>query len=108
MFTVIKNTNLKKGDNVAVLAGKDKGKTGKVISVDRKSMRVTVEAINMHTRFEKKHTGKPGQKISFPAPMSASKLILVCPNCGKGTRIGHQILENGKKQRICKKCKKAI
>ncbi len=108
MFTVINNTNLKKGDNVAVLAGKDKGKTGKIISVDRKTMRVTVEAINMRTRFEKKRGAKGGQKITFPAPMSASKLILVCPNCGKGTRIGHQILENGKKQRICKKCQKAI
>ncbi len=103
------STNLIKGDTVAVLAGKDKGKKGKIIAVDRKRGRITVEAINIHHRFEKaKQAGKAGQKLSFPAPMTAAKVILICPHCGKGTRIGHQLLESGKKQRICKKCQKAL
>ncbi|MDB4939986.1 MAG: ribosomal protein [Candidatus Doudnabacteria bacterium] len=101
-------TNLKKGDNVAVRAGKDKGKNGKIISVDRKSGRIIVEGINILHKFEKKKPNTPGQKISFPAAMTASKVILICPSCGKPSRISHQVLENGKKQRICKKCGKAI
>jgi len=103
------NTNLKKGDNVAILRGKDRDKTGKIISVDRKSGRIVVEGINILHKFQKKSGAKNvGQKISFPAPMNASKVILMCPQCGKATRIGHKILENGKKQRVCKKCQKAI
>lgn len=98
----------KKGDNVAVLVGKDKGKTGKVISVNRKDGKVVVEGLNVRTRFEKKRGNKGGQKISFPAPMNASKIILVCPNCSKGTRIGYKLMEDGSKQRVCKKCEKAI
>jgi large subunit ribosomal protein L24 len=101
-------TNLKKGDNVSVLIGKDKGKNGKIISVDRKSGRITVEGINVLHKFEKRKGQTAGQKVSFPGPMLASKVILVCPNCSKATRIGYQILENGKKQRVCKKCSKAI
>jgi|SRR5579872_1394789 len=102
------NTALKKGDTVVVLAGKDKRKSGKIIEVDRRAGTVTVESINIRTRFEKKQGTKAGTKVSFPAAMPASKLILVCPHCGKTTRVGHHFLENGSKQRICKKCKKAI
>jgi large subunit ribosomal protein L24 len=105
----IKNlTNLKKGDIVGVTVGKDKGKTGKIIEVSRINNRVVVEALNIRHKFEKKRGNQAGSKISFPAPMPASKVILICPNCGKATRIGHHILENGTKQRICRKCKKAI
>ncbi len=103
------NTNLKKGDNVGILRGKDKGKTGKIVSVNRKSGKVVVEGINILHKFEKKSaTTKTGQKISFAAPILASKAILICPDCGKGTRIGYKTLEDGKKQRVCKKCQKAI
>ncbi len=101
-------TNLKKGDSVQVLAGKDKGKKGKILSVDRKNGKVTVEGVNIVHKFEKRKGQTAGQKVSFPAYMTASKVQLVCPNCGKATRIGHKILENGKKQRVCKKCDKAI
>jgi large subunit ribosomal protein L24 len=101
-------TNLKKGDNVSVRAGKDKGKTGKIISVNRISGRIIVEGINILHKFSKKKGTTAGQKISFPGAMTASKVIMVCPACGKATRIGHKFLENGKKQRVCKKCAKAI
>src|SRR5258708_1290228 len=96
------NTSLKKGDNITVLTGKDAGKTGKIISVDRKTGKITVEGINVHHRFEKAKANKPGQKVSFPGQMFAGKVMLVCPSCGKPTRIGNKILENGKKQRVCK------
>jgi large subunit ribosomal protein L24 len=102
------NTSLKKGDNVAVLTGKDAGKTGKVISVDRKTGKITVEGVNVRHRFEKPKGNKAGQKVSFPAQMHAGKVMLVCPECGKQTRIGYKILENGNKQRVCKKCQKSI
>lgn len=101
-------TRLKKGDTVAVLTGKDKGKTGKIIEVDRHANKVTVEAVNTHTRFQKKQGTNAGTKVTFSAPMPAAKVILICPHCGKATRIGHHFLENGSKQRICSKCKKAI
>ncbi|GAC1412182.1 MAG: 50S ribosomal protein L24 [Candidatus Doudnabacteria bacterium] len=101
-------TNLKKGDNVAVRAGKDKGKSGKIITINRTTGRIVVEGINILHKFEKRKGTTAGQKISFPGAMTASKVILVCPSCGKASRIAHKVLENGKKQRICKKCGKAI
>ncbi len=103
------NTNLKKGDKIGMLRGKDKGKTGQIVSVNRKAGKIVVEGINILHKFEKKSATKnSGQKISFPAAFQASKAILICPSCGKGTRIGYKTLENGKKQRVCKKCQKAI
>lgn len=101
-------TSLKKGDTVSVLVGKDQGKTGKIIEVKRSTNKVVVEAINIHHKFQKPRGNQPGTKISFPSAMPAGKVILICPNCGKPTRIGHKFLENGTKQRVCKKCQKAI
>jgi large subunit ribosomal protein L24 len=101
-------TKLKKGDTVGVLVGKDKGKSGKIVDVDRKSGRAVVEGINIHHRFQKAKANTPGQKVSFAAGMAANKLVLLCPNCNKATRIGYKILENGKKQRVCKKCEKGM
>lgn len=99
----------KKGDTVSVLQGKDKGKSGKIIEVDRKTGKIVVEGLNIHHRFKKAQgSGQAGQKISFSAAMPASKVILICPNCNKATRISHNFLDNGAKQRICKKCGKAI
>ncbi len=100
--------NFKKGDTVSILAGKDADKTGKIISVDRKTGKITVEGINVHHRFDKGRGDHAGQKIAFPAAMPAGKAILICPSCGKATRIGYKVLEDGKKQRICKKCGKAV
>lgn len=107
--TIIKKgTNLKKGDTVALLAGKDRDSRGKVISVDRKTGKITVEGLNIHHRYEKAKGRNPGQKVSFPGTIPSGKVILICPSCSKATRIGFSFLENGTKQRICKKCKKAI
>ena len=96
--------NVKKGDTVIVLSGKDKGKQGKVLSVDPKAGKVVVEKINMVSRHQKpRKQGETGGIVQREAAMYASKVQVVCPKCNKGTRIAHKI-ENGKKTRVCKHC----
>jgi large subunit ribosomal protein L24 len=100
---------IKKGDTVKILSGKDKGKTGKILQVLPKLNKVVVESVNMRTRFERsKKAGEKGKKVTFPAPMQSSKLMLVDASSGSTTRIGYSFLENGKKQRISKKSNKAV
>ena len=100
---------IKKGDTVKVLSGKDKGKSGKIITVYPKDGKVTVENINMHTRFERsRKAGEKGKKVTFPAPLPAGKVMLVDPNSGTTTRVGFKFLDNGNKQRIAKASKKAV
>jgi len=100
---------VKKGDTVKVLAGKDSGKSGRVLSVDPVKSRLTVEKVNMI----KKHM-KPSRKyaqggiIDRENTIHISNVMLVCPKCGKPTRIGNQLLADGGKQRLCKKCKEVI
>lgn len=100
---------LKKGDQVKILSGKDRGKTGKVLAVSQKSGRVTVEGRNLIIRHERpKKQGQKGQKIQVPMPLHPSNLALVCPHCGKPTRVGYAADDKGVKTRVCKKCKKRI
>lgn len=100
---------IKKGDTVKVLSGKDKGKTGKVLSVFPKLSRVMVENVNMHTKFQKsKRAGQPGTKVTFSGLMSISKVQLIDSNSGKPSRIGYSFLDNGTKQRTAKKSNKAV
>lgn len=100
---------IKKGDTVKVLSGKDKGKTGKVLTVFPSTTSVVIENVNLHTRFEKaKQAGAKGQKVVFSSPMKVSKVQLVDSNSGKPSRIGFDILSSGTKQRIAKKSKKAV
>jgi large subunit ribosomal protein L24 len=102
------NMNIKKGDTVKVLSGKEKGKSGKVLEVSPKEGRLSVEGLNIRVRFSKpKRTGEKGQRLELPAPLNASKVMLVCPHCGKPTRVGHDVTNNGN-LRQCKKCGKAI
>ena len=88
--------NVKKGDTVIVLSGKDKGKQGKVLGTVPSEAKVVVEGINMVQ-------GETGGIVQREAAMYASKVQVVCPKCNKGTRIAHKI-ENGKKSRVCKHC----
>lgn len=100
---------LKVGDNVKVMTGKDKGKTGKVTQVIPSLQRVVVEGVNKmvkHLRSSKQ--GQAGQRIEFDAPLPVSNVQLVCPKCGKVTRVGHQVTQAGKKIRVCAKCEEAI
>ena len=96
--------NIRKDDKVIVLSGKDKGKIGKVISADPKNGKVIVEGVNVATKHQKaKKQGQDGGIIKVETPIYVSKVQLVCPKCGKGTRVAHKIVD-GKKVRVCKKC----
>lgn len=100
---------IRKGDTIKALAGASKGKTGKVLRVLADEGRLVVEGINIrkkHTRPRKQ--GQKGQKIEFPAPMQISNVMLVCPKCGKPTRIAMKVQENVKKMRECKRCSQSI
>ena len=96
--------NIKKDDKVIVLSGKDKGKQGKVLSADPKALKVTVEGVNVATKHQKPmQQGQEGGIIKVETPIYACKVQLVCPKCGKGTRVAHKI-DGDKKVRVCKKC----
>ena len=95
---------IKKDDKVVVLSGKDKGKQGKVLIADPKAGKVVVEGVNVATKHQKPmKQGDQGGIIKVETPIYVSKVQLVCPKCGKGTRVGHKITD-GKKSRVCKKC----
>ena len=97
--------NIKKNDTVVVLSGKDKGKKGKVKTAMPKENKLIVEGVNMSTCHVKPRTqGEEGGIIRKEIPIRADKVMLVCPKCGKPTRVGHKLLENGDKVRACKKC----
>lgn len=96
-------------DNIIVLAGKDRGKTGKVLRVSGKLNSVVVEGINMRTKhIKKQRAGQAGQRIRFEASINASNAAVICPHCKKKTRVAYGRLESGKKYRLCKKCKQGL
>ncbi|MFH0928563.1 MAG: 50S ribosomal protein L24 [bacterium] len=99
---------IKSGDNVKVLAGKDHGKTGKVIQVFSANNRLVVEGVNKLKKHLKKRGTNAGQKMEFFAPLNASNVELICPKCNRPTRVGKKTLENGSRIRVCKKCKETI
>ena len=100
---------LKKDDKVIVTAGKDKGKIGKIIKVDRLYDHVYVENINMIKKAIKPNqTSREGGFITKENFLNASNVMLECPHCHKPTRIAHKFFENGTKSRICKKCNEVI
>lgn len=96
-------------DTVLVAAGKDKGKTGKVMRALPKLGKVIVEKVNVITRHIKRRAdGSPGQKVKYEKPIDVSNVKLICPNCKKPVRVGYKKLETGKKARFCKKCNEGI
>ena len=96
--------NIKKDDKVIVLSGKDKGKQGEVLVAEPKTGKVVVKGVNVATKHQKpQKQGQEGGIIKVETPIYVSKVQLVCPKCGKGTRVGHKIAD-GKKVRVCKKC----
>ena len=95
---------IKTGDTVVVIAGKDKGKTGKVAAVYADSSRVLVDEVNVVTKHQKPRSQQDkGGIVKKSAPIDASNVMVVCPVCGKATRVAHSEIE-GKKVRSCKKC----
>ncbi|NQU78084.1 50S ribosomal protein L24 [Candidatus Falkowbacteria bacterium] len=100
---------IKTGDKVKILQGKDKGKQGKIIQVMLKDNKVVVEGVNLYIKHVKpKREREKGQRVEFPAPMDVSKVMFVCPRCAKAARVGHKVLENGKRVRICGKCEDVV
>ena len=96
--------NIKRDDKVIVLSGKDKGTEGKVLSVDPKAGKVIVEGVSVASKHSKpRKQGEKGGIIKVETPIYACKVMVVCPKCGKATRVAHK-LENGKNVRVCKKC----
>lgn len=96
---------IKKNDQVNILAGKDRGKKGKVLRVLSAENKVIVEGLNIvkkHVRPRKE--GEKGQRVEIPGKIDLSNVMLVCPKCGKATRIEYKITEKNK-FRVCKKCK---
>ena len=100
--------NIKKGDNIKIISGNDRGKTGKVIGAFPKELRITVEGVNI----KKKHVrpraqGRKGELVKMPLPFPASRAMLVCGSCGRPTR-AHILPGETKKQRVCRKCGSAL
>ncbi len=101
--------HIKKGDNVVVISGQDKGKKGKVLSVGVNKRTVIVEGINMATKHKKpRRAGEAGGIIHQEAPIYACKVMHICNKCGKPTRIGYKIMADGKKSRVCKNCMEVL
>jgi large subunit ribosomal protein L24 len=99
---------IKKGDTVEVIAGKDKGERGRVVTMLLKKNRVVVEGVNVLKRHEKaKQVGNqqiPAQIVEFDAPLHLSNVMLVCESCDAKTRVGFKVRDDGYKVRVCKKC----
>ena len=101
--------HVKKDDQVIVIAGKEKGKTGKILRVITKKERVLVEKVN----FVKRHTRPSSQTrqggiLEKEAPIHASNVMIICTKCNLPVKVGRKILEDGKKVRYCKKCGELI
>ena len=95
---------IKKGDTVKVLSGNDKGKTGEVLEVIPKTQKIIVKGVNIRKKHVKpRKQGEEGGIIPSEFSIHSSKVAVVCPKCGKTTRIGYSI-EKDEKVRVCKKC----
>ncbi len=100
--------NVKINDNVLVIAGKDKGKQGKVLATSPKANTVTVEGVRVQHKHEKARKANETSKIvSAEGPIDASNVMVVCPVCGKAVKVKHSVVD-GKKVRICGKCEAVL
>ena len=95
---------IKKGDNVQVLSGNDKGKTGEVLEVNPKASKIIVKGVNIRKKHVKaRKQGEESGIISVECSIPAAKVNVVCPKCGKTTKVGYSV-EKEQKVRVCKKC----
>jgi large subunit ribosomal protein L24 len=102
-------THVKKNDTVKVIAGKEKGKTGKVIVVLPKKERIIIEKVNLVKRHTKpKGAAGQGGIIEKEGAIHISNVMVVCPKCDSAVRFGYKLLEDGNKVRVCKKCEEVI
>lgn len=102
--------NIRKNDRVVVIAGKDRGKTGRVIEVQPLKRKVLVEGVNVVKRHQRANArrGIQGGIIERESAIDVSNVMVMCPHCGNPTRAGHQVLTDGSRTRACKKCGAAI
>jgi len=99
---------IKKGDQVKILSGKDRGKTGTVLRVYPEDDRLSVEGVNIYKKRRRPtKQNQKGETVSVMRPLNASKVMLVCKSCGKASRVGHR-LEGNQKVRVCRKCQAAV
>jgi large subunit ribosomal protein L24 len=98
--------SVRKGDQVRVMAGKDAGKNGRVLSINPRKNTVIVEHANIIKRHTRPNPSKniKGGIVEKEGPINASNVMIVCSSCGKHTRIGHNVLPDGNKVRVCKRC----
>jgi large subunit ribosomal protein L24 len=102
-------TVVRKGDRVVVIAGKDRGKSGKVLRVYRQNWRVTIEKINIIKRHTKPNQqNRQGGILEREAPIHLSNVMLYCTACQKPARVGSKTLTDGSRSRVCKKCGQPI
>lgn len=101
--------NIKKGDTVQVMVGKDRGKTGKVLRIDVQDQRVLVENVNLYKKHSRpKKQGEKGEIVSLSRPLNRANVLLYCSNCRRGVRIGQKFEKGSKKVRYCKKCEVSL
>lgn len=99
---------IKKNDTVLIISGKDRGKSGKVIRVFPKINKIIVEGVNLVKKHRKpRRQGEKGQIIEISKPIDVSNVMLLCPKCGKASRVGYKVI-NKEKFRICKKCQQEV
>jgi large subunit ribosomal protein L24 len=103
-------TPIRKNDNVVVITGKDRGKRGRVLKVVPATNRLVVEGVNIIKRHTKPNPQRniKGGLVEREAALHASNVQLVCPECGKPTRLGKKILGDGRKVRVCRKCEGVV
>ena len=97
---------IRRGDMVKVMSGRSKGKTGKVLTVNREKGRLTVEHANIIKRHTRPNPSKNvrGGIVDKEGPIHISSVMLICPGCDKHTRVGHTKLPDGKRARVCRRC----
>src|SRR5215813_247715 len=102
--------SVRKGDNVRVLSGRDAGKTGRVLAINPRKNTVVVEHANIIKRHTRPNPSKniKGGIVEKEAGINASNVMIVCGSCGKHTRIGHNVLADGTRTRVCKRCGSAL
>lgn len=108
MFRRFSLMKIKKGDQVVVITGKDKGKKGVVIRTNKESNRVVVEKVALGIKHVKERQGVKGGRIEFEAPIALSNVKVICPSCEKSTRVQYEVPTEGKKHRVCRHCSASL
>ena len=99
---------VKKGDTVLIQVGKDRGKTGKVLTMLPRDRRLIVDGLNLVKKhIRPRRAGEKGQVVEIPSPMPIARVLVVCPSCTKATRVGIR-RTSGTRERVCKKCSSVL